>query len=262
MKVAFLQLPVDLGFGGPEWHHLYNVLATDRPNILVTNEMPFGPWVASGEAFDVSAAKLTSDVHELGLRALMDLPVPIVFSSRPRLFNASLVNEAFALDHGRYVYLHQKQYFPQEPGFYEKTWFHSTQSGFETTNIGGLNIGVLLCTELMFNEHARAYGREGADIIVAPRSTGMTSSRWLTAGAMAAIVSGAYVVSSNRSGVDCSGQAFGGCGFAFNPLGELIASTSSENPVLTFELDIGLSRFQKREYPCYVDEMAPNPHLL
>ena len=74
-------------------------------------------------------------------------------------------------------------------------------------------MGVLLCTEIMFNERARELGRAGADLIVTPRATGMNIHRWMVAGAMAAIVSGCYVASANRIGQTRDGLQFGGAGF-------------------------------------------------
>jgi N-carbamoylputrescine amidase len=107
----------------------------------------------------------------------------------------------------------------------------------------------------MFNEHARAYGRAGADLIVIPRAAGTSHTRWLAAGAMAAVVSGSYVVSSNRVGNASCGITFGGVGFVFGPDGELIAKTSAQQPVMSFELDLERSRAAKSQYPRYVKEL-------
>ena len=51
----------------------------------------------------------------------------------------------------------------------------------------------MICSELMFNEWARLYGRQEARIIAVPRAT-FTIDRWLVASGMAAIVSGAFVL--------------------------------------------------------------------
>jgi N-carbamoylputrescine amidase len=104
----------------------------------------------------------------------------------------------------------------------------------------------------MFNEQARAYGRANVDLIAVPRAAGTSHERWMVAGAMAAIVSGSYVVSANRAGSSRGSPNFGGLGFAFSPTGELISQTSSADPVMTFELDLAVSRKQKASYPCYV----------
>jgi N-carbamoylputrescine amidase len=107
----------------------------------------------------------------------------------------------------------------------------------------------------MFNEHARRYGRAGAHVLLVPRAAGAASlRRWLVAARMAAIVSGAYVLSSNRAGVDSRGQAFGGAGWIVDPFGDLVAETSPAAPLAVHEIDIALVRQAQSEYPCYVKE--------
>jgi N-carbamoylputrescine amidase len=123
-------------------------------------------------------------------------------------------------------------------------------------DIQGLKVGVLLCTDAMFNERARAYGKQNASLIVIPRASGKDVEPWKIAGAMASLVSGAYVVSSNRNGRSAGGTQFGGGGFAYAPEGRLLAVTSAANPVQTLELDSEISASARRGYPCYVSETA------
>src|SRR6185369_11620352 len=127
-------------------------------------------------------------------------------------------------------------------------------SGFDVEEVLGMNIGVLLCTDAMFNERARAYGRQKASLIVIPRASGADIKSWKIAGAMASLVSGAYVVSSNRVGRSGSGTRFGGGGFAYAPHAHLLATTTRANPVRTFDLDPKMPALAQREYPCYVPE--------
>ena len=118
--------------------------------------------------------------------------------------------------------------------------------------MAGVRVGVLLCTDAMFNEHARGYGRQGAALIAIPRATGSSVEMWQTAGRMAAIVSGAYVFSSNRVGSSPAGPAFGGRGFAYYPDGSLIGMTTSTNALLVAEVEPEISVRQRGAYPCYV----------
>jgi N-carbamoylputrescine amidase len=106
----------------------------------------------------------------------------------------------------------------------------------------------------MFNEHARRHGREGADLIVVPRAAGLTHDDWIAAGAIAAIVSGCFVVSSNGVGRAEGGATFGGKGFAFAPDGALLSPTSAEYPIAVVDIDVDAARRLKLEYPCYVVE--------
>lgn len=106
----------------------------------------------------------------------------------------------------------------------------------------------------MFNEHARHYRRQGAELIVVPRATGRTVEVFLTAGAMASIVSGCYVVSSNRVGHGSNGPVFGGKGFACGPGGNVLAMTSQEEPVSVITIEVEQVRSKQAGYPCYVAE--------
>jgi N-carbamoylputrescine amidase len=108
----------------------------------------------------------------------------------------------------------------------------------------------------MFNEHARQYRQQGAELIVVPRATGRTVDIFRTAGAMASVVSGCYVVSSNRVGQGSNGPTFGGKGFACGPGGELIDMTSPERPLVVIELDLAFVKEKQKSYPCYVKELA------
>src|SRR5258708_40006311 len=87
-----------------------------------------------------------------GLEGLIDLVLPAVISSRPVWNGKRLANEAFVLESGAVRPLHRKQYFPNEPGWFESEWYSGDGSGFGLTEILGLNVGGLLCTEAMLNE--------------------------------------------------------------------------------------------------------------
>lgn len=255
MRVSFVEWPEGLVAGDAAWSGIRKAVWAAAPEILVTNELPFGPWLAASDRYDAAQAMRSVELHDAGLQALAELEVPVVLSSRPVPVSGKLANEAFALIKGEYRALHQKHYFPAEPGWYETGWFHTAVPGFDIAVEAGLRIGVLLCTELMFNERARAYGASGVDLIIAPRASGAPADEWKIAGAMAALVSGSYVVSSNRVGSGAEGPEFGGCGFAFAPGGHLIAETSADAPIMSFDLDPACSSAAKSQYPCYVSDV-------
>lgn len=192
------------------------------------------------------------------LEGLADLHLASVISSRPVWNGKHLANEAFVLENGVVRPLHRKQYFPNEPGWFESEWYAGDGSGFTVGEVLGIKVGVLLCTEAMFNECARAYGKQKASLIVIPRASGADIESWKIAGAMASLVSGAYVVSSNRigrAGRSGGGTHFGGGGFAYAPQGRLLAVTTPANPVQTFNLDPEMPASAQRAYPCYVPEL-------
>ena len=255
LRIAFVEWPERMSTDDAKWSKLKNSVIAARPDILLTNELPFGSWIADSAIFSVDEANLSFCAHEKGLEGLIDLGLPAVFSSQPVWNGKRLANEAFILENGAVRPLHRKQYFPNEPGWFESEWYAGDDSGFRVAEILGIKVGVLLCTEAMFNERARAYGKQQASLIVIPRATGLDIESWKIAGAMASLVSGAYVVSSNRVGRSKGGTRFGGGGFAYAPRGRLLAETNVANPVQTLELDPEMPASARREYPCYVPEL-------
>ena len=254
MRIAIVEWPEALAADAAWWAQTKDAVAAAQPDVLVTNELPFGAWIADSGTFSEAVAGASIQAHEDGLARLAELGVPAIISSRPVWNGTRLANEAFVLEGGVVRVLHRKQYFPDEPGWFEADWYAGDGSGFAVTEVLGVKVGVLLCTEAMFNEHARGYGRQGASLIVVPRATGFEIESWKIAGAMAALVSGAYVVSSNRSGRSAAGIEFGGGGFAYAPQGRLLTVTTPAEPLQVFALETDVVAAAQRDYPCYVRE--------
>jgi|HubBroStandDraft_3_1064219.scaffolds.fasta_scaffold160071_2 N-carbamoylputrescine amidase len=255
-KVAVCECPPEMLPGSRAWDETCRAVAREAPDLLLLNEMPFGRWIAAGETFDQPAWSESCAVHELGEQRFGELGARAVASTRPRAVEGNRVNEGFLWSAtGGTAAVHAKQFFPDEAGFYEARWFAGGERHFRLAPAGELRCGFLICTEVMFNEHARRYGREGAHLVLVPRAAGRGSlARWLVAMRMAAIVSGSYVLSSNRSGFDSRGQEFGGTGWVIDPTGEVVAQTSAATPVVFHRIDTELIARAQRDYPCYVKE--------
>ena len=250
IKVGVCECVPEMTASSAEWNRLCESVSREAPHLFLLNEMPFGPWISAGDQFDDREWRRSLAAHDEGMSHLHELGASIVSGTRPHATGNLRVNEAFLGAEA----VHTKQYFPDEEGFYEARWFQAGERHFRLATAGALRCGFLICTELMFNEHARRYGREGAHVILVPRATGTSLDRWLVATRMAAIVSGAYVISSNRGGTDSRGQRFGGSGWIVDPTGNLVARTSAETPVVFHEIDTDLVAQAQRGYPCYVKE--------
>jgi N-carbamoylputrescine amidase len=256
MNIVICQLPDDLAPDSLSWDRFARRVERAQPDLTVLNEMPFGPWAAREAEFDDYLAAASIEAHDAAMPALRALPGAVI-GTRPVRCRDRLANEAYLLADGECRAFHHKQYFPQEPGFFESTWFTAGRAGFEPVEHRGVRFGALLCTELMFNEWARHYRRRGAHVIVVPRAGGSNLARWHTAARMAAIVSGCYVLSSNRVSPRHDGHPrFGGVGFAYSPGGDLLQETSDEQPCISIRIDLDLVRRAQREYPCYVPELG------
>ena len=255
MKISVCQLPDELSTGDLAWKRFAQRIERERPDLALMNEMPFGPWVARESAFDAHLAAISIDSHESALTAFSTLPSAVV-SSRPVGNMSRLANEAFLMAEGDYRAVHHKQYFPQEPGFFESSWFAAGRPGFDVFEHRGVRCGVLLCTELMFTEWARHYRRQGAHVILVPRASETSMRAWDAAARMAAIVSGCYVLSSNRVSRSVGAEPrFGGRGFAYSPTGELIGETSEAVPLFCVDIDEALVAEAQNRFPCYVREL-------
>jgi N-carbamoylputrescine amidase len=255
LRIAFVEWPEALSTDDASWPKLKESVTAARPDILVTNELPFGPWLADAPVFSEADANLSLRAHEKGLEGLIDLNLPAVISTRPVWNGKGLANEAFVVQNGAVRSLHRKQYFPNEPGWFESEWYAGDASGFEMAEVLGVKVGALVCTEAMFNERARAYGKQKASLLIIPRASGTNLEPWKIAGAMASLVSGAYVVSSNRTGRSRGGTQFGGGGFAYAPQGRMLSVTTPASPVGTFDIDPKEVESAQRDYPCYVPEI-------
>ena len=123
LRIAFVEWPETLSAGDSRWQKLKDSIIAARPEILVTNELPFGPWLAEAAVFTEADANFSILAHERGLAELIDLNLPAVISSRPVWNGKRLANEAFVLENGAVRALHRKQYFPNEPGWFESEWY-------------------------------------------------------------------------------------------------------------------------------------------
>ena len=86
-------------------------------------------------------------------------------------------------------------------------------------------------------------------MIVSPRATGKaTVDKWVAGGKVAAVVSGAYCFSSNRSGKRGETE-FGGHGWAIDPDGRLLGFTSKKRPFVTVKMNPKVAERAKATYP-------------
>lgn len=268
LRLAVMEAHPELRPGGRAWRTLAGRVRAAAPDLVLLGEMPFGPWIAADPDPDPEAFEASLRLHGAGIDGLSDLGAPAVAGTRPAREGDRPVNQAFLWSPAEGARpVHTKQCFPDEPGYHEARWFRRGRPGFRTSPLpppdreeagrpgGSLRTGFLICTEVWFNERARRYGREGADLILVPRVTPPGSTeRWKTAVRMAALVSGCYAASSNRRGRDGRGERFGGTGWVFGPDGDLLAETSAEEPVAVADLDPSRVQRAKRTYPRYVAE--------
>jgi N-carbamoylputrescine amidase len=255
MKITVCQLPNDFEVFEGAWQRLVAHVGEEESQVVLLPEMPFSPWLAQNDKFDASRWEEAVENHEKWISRLNELAPAIVISTRPVTEGSLRNNLGYIWEQGMGVRdIHAKYYLPDEPGFWEASWYHRGDGNFSPVNTIKGKIGFLICTELWFNQHARQYGKGGVHFLVCPRATPKpTANKWVAGGQTAAVISGAYCLSSNLSGITPDGGDFAGVGWIIEPEeGKILGLTSSEHPFLTLEVDLVKAEKAKKTYPRYI----------
>lgn len=252
MKLTVCEMPHD-GLGSEAgWHTLAADLEAQASEWVLLPEMPFYRWLAGTHAVEPDRWRSAVDAHDFWIRRLPELPVRVVMGSRPVIDDGRFFNEGFVWQQSSgYRAVHRKYYLPDEEGFWEASWYERGQGDFQVAEIEGLRVGFLICTELWFGARAREYARQGVHLIVCPRATPAASTdKWIAGGRTAAVVAGAFCVSSNFNGPNIEGLPFGGAGWVIEPEeGRVLGLTSPETPLVTVDIDPAWAEQAKLTYP-------------
>ena len=245
MKVTVCELPDDRKAFTSAWKALIAYVREQQSDLVLLPELPFTAWFARTPQFDAEVWRKAQEEHDRMMESLSVLAPAIVLGTHLVVEEERHLNRGFVWTATEgYKEVHDKYYLPNEEDFYERCWFDRNRRDFTLALVEDLAIGFLICTEVMFNEWARYYGKQGANIIAVPRATS-DHERWIVATRMAAVVSGAFVISSNR--VDES--SFAGRSLIIGPNGEVLASTSRQTPFATVDIDLIESAQAKKTYP-------------
>ena len=165
-------------------------------------------------------------------------------------------NDAFIWDSNfGFRFAHTKHYLPNEEGYWEASWYERGGGDFEPIQADKAMLGFVICTDIWFFQHSRAYGRKGVHLIACPRATPRTTlEKWLVGGRAAAVVSGAFVISSNKISHDNEEADLGGQGWIVGPNGKVLGLTTQEQSFLTLDLDLTKAEKAKETYPRYVED--------
>ena len=252
MKVTVCQLPDDREKFEKEWGSLSRHVKRQGSDMALLPEMPFYHWFCAGPKFERAIWEDAVNEHRRWMERLDELGATVVLGSRPVDRGGKRLNEGFVWSEKAERGVHFKKYLPNEPGFYEARWYDRGQRPFTPFEAGGWKAGFMICSDLWSMADARAYGRKGVQLLFVPRATGSpnAASRWVAGGRVAAVLAGAYCLSSNRSGR--RGEAsFGGYGWVIDPEGDVLALTSESKPFTTVSIDRAKAEKAKTTYPRY-----------
>ena len=255
IRVAVGEMDAALLPGTQSWAGLGADLDRAKPDIFVLNELPFGPWLSARSSFDPGSWKQSVADHEAGIAALDELGVEIILGTRSVERQGRRCNEAFVWTRQEGIQAaHTKQHLPNTPPSYcETVWYEPGELQFQIVRAGPLRVGFLICTDVMFTEYARRYGRDAVHLIAVPRAMPVEAAHMFdVALQMAAISSGCYVASSNRNGQDPAGGLFEGRGCIVDPIGRTVAQSSQFDRVVVHEVSTEFVAWKQTYYPCDV----------
>jgi N-carbamoylputrescine amidase len=255
MKVTVCELRDDPADLEQDWQALVEHGHQKGSELILLPEMPFSPWLAWTDQADPAQWRQCVQRHDQWMARLEDLFPATVVGTRAIIDKGAHFNEGFVVEpDSGYKPVHRKYYLPDEDGFWEATWYQRGEKDFTVAQTAKGAAGFLICTEMWFTEHARSYARKGIHFLLSPRATpSSTAQKWIAGGRAAAVVSGAYSLSSNRSGTS-QGVEWGSNGWVIDPEGEVLGLTSPEQPFLTVEVDSSAAEQAKQTYPRYVLE--------
>jgi N-carbamoylputrescine amidase len=255
MRATVCELPDGGAAVEPAWRALADHVRAERSDLVLLPELAGYPWLADLPEFDPAVWREAVLAHDALIGRFRELGARIVLGTRPVETPRGRVNQSFAWTarHG-VVPIHEKYYLPDEEGWYEARWFARGSGQFAPQAVDEVTIACLICTDAMFNERARAQGRQGAQVIAVPRASGVRGPFEL-ATRMAALVSGCWVLTSNRVGQGglLGKVGFVGGGWIVAPTAEIVCTTG-DRPFATAEIDLDQVAAAKLDYPRYVPE--------
>ena len=257
MNVTVCQLRNDPAELHSDWQQLVAHVRQHRSELVLLPEMPFFPWPCRSRQPDPALWQVSVGTHRQWLDRLGELKASVVAGSVPILAEGRRFNEAFLWSpRDGYRAARRKTFLPNEEGFWEASWYERGPASFPAIEALNTRMGFLICTEMWFGQHARAYGKVGVDLLLVPRATPLTSAdKWLAGGRTAAVVSGAFCLSSCLGGTDRHGMQWAGRGWIVEPEeGEVLGVTSSGEPFITLDIDLHLAQKAKQTFPRYVKE--------
>jgi len=256
MNVTVCELPNEPALLEDAWAGLCAHARQMHSDLVVLPEMPFFPWLAHSREVVQAQWRAAVAAHDAWMERFEALAPAVVTGSRPVVRDGLRLNAAYVVEPGGGARLvHAKRYLPDEPGFWEASWYQRGDDGFHVLDTACGRIGFLICTELWFSRHARDYAAQGVQILACPRATPASSAdKWVAGGRAAAVVSGAFCVSSNFAGTTAQGGSYAGRGWVVEPEeGGVLALTSAQAPFATVEIDPAAADRAKRTYPRYVE---------
>jgi N-carbamoylputrescine amidase len=250
MHVTVCELPHEPAVLETAWAALREHVSRESSELVLLPEFAMVEPVWEWEQVDLARWSAAETLADSWLSRLPELRAAHVVGTRPITMDGRLFNQGYVVSADGVVPLRRKFFLPNQPGGWEARWFDRGDADFPAYRAGALSFGLNICSELWALESYAAYARCGVQAILSPRATAAaTTAKWLSAGVVAAVRSGAFSLSSNR--VDPTGTC-GGVGWIISPDGEVLATTTRDAPFVTIDIDLTVPIAARASYPRYV----------
>jgi N-carbamoylputrescine amidase len=187
-------------------------------------------------------------VHALSaLAGELGVAIPISFFEKAGQVFYNTV--AMADADGSVLGIYRKSHIPEGPGYNEKYYFRSGDTGFRVWDTAHGRVGVGICWDQWFPEAARAMALSGAEVILYPTAIGSepgqpdfdSARHWQRTQQGHAAANMTPVAAANRIGSETVAgkvQSYYGSSFIAGPDGALVAEAGREGEaVLTASFD-------------------------
>ncbi len=250
MRITVCELNDDPSKFAHDWELLVKHANNEASDLVVLPEMPFSPWFCASPEFNLKIWKEAVQTHKQWQRRLRELAPATVVGSNPINKKEGRRNEGFIWTRKAGLKrAHEKRYLPNIKGYWESSWYQRGDGSFDAVDVTHYRLGFMICSDIWAMEHARNYADQGIHIIAIPRATEKsTRDKWLAGGKVAAVVAGAFCLSSNRIGRRDPAN-FGGLGWIIGPDGEVLGTTSRQKPFNTVKIDLAAAERAKGTYP-------------
>jgi N-carbamoylputrescine amidase len=251
MRVTVCELPHEPKALDAAWAALCKHTVRHESELVLLPEFAMVEPVWESERFDPAGWAAIEALSNSWLGRLNELRATFVVGTRPVTVAGRRLNEGYiwSAEKGA-APLRSKFFLPAKDGNWEAQWFEHGDRDFPEFHAGPLSFGLNICTELWALETYGVYATQGVNAILSPRATAAaTTAKWLSAGVVAAVRSGAFSLSSNR--VDPTG-ACGGVGWIISPDGQILTTTTSDAPFATVDIDLSDSAAARETYPRYI----------
>jgi N-carbamoylputrescine amidase len=251
MRVTVCELPHEPAALRTAWSALCEHTTRQSSELVLLPEFAMVEPVWESEQFELARWRAAEERCDRWLPRLPELHAAHVVGTRPVTIDGRRFNQGYLASSAEGVVpLRRKYFLPDQPGGWEARWFDRGDAVFSTFHAGALSFGLNICTELWALESYTAYAGSGVQAILSPRATAAaTTAKWLSAGVVAAVRSGAFGLSSNR--VDPTG-ACGGVAWIISPDGDILATTTRDEPFATIDIDLSAPVAARASYPRYI----------